>query len=97
MNVKQSLGDSGLAVPLIAPAQALEIMKDASKGAAVRDLPAIDLSRRARHGGWLVRLAGMPRRALSALLRPRPDLRALSPHMRRDVGLVDTMPVKKHR
>jgi hypothetical protein len=96
VNVKQSMDDISTAEPVIAPAPVREIGKHGSGGVAMRD-PVIDVPFPVRHAGWLVGLAEMPRRAISALLRPRPDLRALSPHMRRDVGLVDTTPVKRHR
>lgn len=58
---------------------------------------AIEIVRSARHGGWLVRLGVAFHRALSAFLRPRPDLRVLPAHMRRDIGLADSMPVTKQQ
>lgn len=93
MNVKQSLSDIGTAVPLIAPAQVHEAI-DRGRG-SVLDVREANLQRPVRHAGWAVRLEEVLRRALSALFRPRPDLRALSPHMRRDIGLVDTIPGRK--
>jgi uncharacterized protein YjiS (DUF1127 family) len=47
-----------------------------------------------RHGGWLVRLAGVFRAAPSRR-RPKYDLHALPDHMLRDMGLIDSAPVRK--
>ena len=95
MNVKQSLGNISTAVPVAAPAPVQEILNH-GRG-SVLDVREANLQRPARHAGWAVRLEEVLRRALSALFRPRPDLRALSPHMRRDIGLVDTVPRRKQQ
>ena len=96
MNAKQSLGDISTAVPVAAPAQVDEILNH-DRG-SVLEIREADLPSPARPpAGWAVRLEEVLRRALSALFRPRPDLRALSPHMRRDIGLVDTVPRRKQQ
>lgn len=58
-------------------------------------MTALDLPRSLAQFRWLRWPSGVLRRFAAALFRPRPDPRALSPHMRRDIGLIDTAPLDR--